>query len=127
VDPVFDRDGRAVGWRRKDVVFSLDGAAIGFVFNRCLYSLQGAFAGRFEDGIYRDPAGRIVAFERGATGGPILPVPQAVPVAPPHELRPRVPAIEAPPPAPMRSMQWSALDFGELIAGAVGQPRSTKR
>jgi hypothetical protein len=116
VEPIFDRGGETVGWRKRDVVYALNGTARGFVFNRSLFGLAGEFLGRFEDDIYRDPAGRIVAFEREATGGPLLPVPQPPPVAPPPQLRPPVPSFAAAPPAPMRSMKWSDQAWDELFA-----------
>lgn len=117
VEPIFDREGRTVGWRKRDVVYGMDGVARAFVFNRVLYSRAGAFLGRFEDDMYRDPAGRIVAFEREATGGPLLPVTEPPPVAPPPELRPPVPKFAPAPPPPMRSMRWSERSWDELLAG----------
>ena len=120
MDPIFDRDGNTAAWRRKDVVFSLDGTAIAFVFNRALFALDGAFAGRFEDGVYRDPRGRIAGFERDATGVLVLPTTAPVPVAPPHQLRPPVPVFAPiPSPPPMRSLHWSEFTLAALIASAA--------
>jgi hypothetical protein len=90
--------------------------ALGFVFNRVLFARDGAFLGRFEDDIYRDARGRIVAFEREATGGPLLPVPEPPPVAPLPELRPPVPAWGQVPTAP-----GHAIDA--LVRPRVGRPR----
>jgi hypothetical protein len=119
VEPIFNREGRTVGWRKRDVVYRMDGTALGFVFNRVLFGRDGAFLGRFEDDIYRDARGRIVAFEREATGGPLLPVPEPPPVAPLPELRPPVPAWgQVPPPPAMRSMRWSDLAWDDLVSGS---------
>jgi hypothetical protein len=122
VEPIFDRAGRTVGWRKRDVVYGMDGRARAFVSARALYTLDGAFLGRFEDDLYRDRAGRIVAFEREATGGPLLPVPETPPVAPPPELRPPVPRFEPPPPAPMRSMAWSQSTWDEVLGQPAARP-----
>ena len=107
MEPVFDRIGITVAWRKRDTLHTLDGRAIGFIANRALFRVDGAFAGRFEDGLYRDPRNRIVAFERDATGGPLLPVPRPLPVAPRAELRPPEPDFSPVPPLGMRSMAWS--------------------
>jgi hypothetical protein len=115
MEPIFGSDGVAIGWRRRDVVFDIDGKAVGFVFNRALYTRGGRYVGRFEDDLYRDAKGRVVAFEREATGGPLLPVITPPPVQPPPELRPPVPQFEAAPRPGMRSMTWSEHDLIGLL------------
>lgn len=115
MEPVFDRLGLAVAWRKRDTLHALDGRALGFIANRALFKLDGAFAGRFEDGLYRDLRNRIVAFESNATGGPLLPLPQPSPPAPMAELRPPQPVFAAVPPPGMRSMAWSDIPLPALF------------
>ena len=118
MDPIFDRDGRTVGWRKRDVLYGLDGRARAFVANRAFFGLDGALLGRFEDGVYRDSRNRPLAFERGGTGAGVLPPALPSPVAPPPELRPPVPVFAAVPPAGIRVMTWSDRSWDEVLGGA---------
>lgn len=116
MEPIFDRDGATVAWRRRDAIYDLHGRGIGFVQQRALFTRDGRYIGRFEDDLYRDREGRVVAFEREATGGPLLPVPGPLPAAPPAEVRPPQPPFEPAPRPAMRKMAWSDLRWHDLFA-----------
>jgi len=115
LEPIFDGNGSTVGWRKRDVIYGLDGKARALVFSRCLYALDGRFLGRFEDDLYRDRDGRLLAFEREATGGPLRPAALPPPVAPPPELRPPLPEFQPAPAPGMRSMRWSSFSWDEVL------------
>lgn len=127
--PIFDRAGQAVAWRLRDVLYNQSGAAVGFARQHAIYSRDGRYLGRYESGIYRDPAGALIAFEREANGGPLLPVTQPPPIPPRPELRPSEPSFQTAPPAPMRSMSWSAGTWASLFpaepARATAKPART--
>jgi hypothetical protein len=118
MDAIYDRDGKTVAWRRRDVVFDTAGTPVGLIHDRCLHDTRGRYLGRFEDGWYRDAAGKAVGCEANATGGPVPPLPERGAIEPPHGLRPPEPVFEQAPRAPMRLLSWSPLDFGALTAGA---------
>jgi hypothetical protein len=119
MEPIFDRTGATVAWRRRDAIYDLQGKGIGFVHQRALFTRDGRYVGRFEDDLYRDTRGRVIAFEREATGGPLLPVPGPLPVAPQAEVRPPQPQFEPAPRPAMRSMAWSDLQWDDLFAPAA--------
>lgn len=125
MEPIFDRAGQAVAWRLRDVLYNGSGAAVGFVRQHAIYTTDGRCLGRYESGIYRDHHGALIAFEREANGGPLLPVTQPLPVPPRPELRPLEPPFQAPPPAPMRKMNWSSQSWDSLLVAAA--PRSAVR
>jgi hypothetical protein len=127
MEAIMDRDGRTVAWRRRDVVYDLSGRALAFVFDRNLFWRDGSHIGRVEDGLYRDPDGHVLAFEHGATGGPLLPAPQRAPVAPRPELRPPVPRFAPAPPAPMRRVSWSPQTWEALVGRRPAPPSRTVR
>jgi hypothetical protein len=117
MDAIYDREGKTVAWRRRDVVYALDGRARGFIANRGLHTLKGDYLGRFEDGVFRDPRGRILGYEDGASGAGMLPLPLPKPVAPPPQLRPPEPAFAPGSQSPFRSNTWSD-DTLERLIGA---------
>ncbi len=118
MEAIFDRAGRTVAWRLRDVVYDLEGRAIGLVHNRAIYSPEGKFLAHFQDGWVRDEKGAAVACEEGATGGPLPPVPQPLPAAPPHEVRPPQPQFEPTPPLRFRPMRWSDRSWDDIIGQA---------
>ena len=115
VEPLFDRAGETVAWRYRDVLYALDGRAAGFVRNTAFFALNGRYLGACEDGLYRDPGGAVIAFEREATGGPLLPLPLPAPIAPVPELRPMEPSFEPAPRNLMRRVSWSRQAWNELM------------
>jgi hypothetical protein len=117
MDAIFDRTGQTVAWRKADVIHRLDGKAVAFVWERTLYALTGSYLGWLEDGVYRDARGRILAFERGATGGGILPLPEPEPIKPLPELRPQLPRFAPAPRRAMRSLNWSDVKLEAVLEG----------
>jgi len=110
MEPIFDRNGRTVGWIHEDVVYSLDGANLAFVFRGALFGFDGRHLGSFHHKFFLDEDGKAVAFVRGATSPIVPPLPSAIPVPPK--------AVTAPTPAkmttgpvpsmpPVHSLTWS--------------------
>jgi len=118
VEAMFDRAGRTVAWRLRDVVYDLDGRAVGLVHNRAIFSPKGRFLAHFQDGWVRDERGAALAFEEGATGGPLPPVPLPIPAAPPPALRPAQPQFEQAPPLRFRPIRWSERSWDEVVGEA---------
>lgn len=118
MDAIFDRAGQTVAWRKADVIHRLDGRAWAFVWERAVYALSGQHLAWFADGVYRDGRGRILAFERDATGGGVLPNMLPEPVKPMPEIRPPQPSFAAAPRQPMRSLAWSDLELDAVLEGA---------
>ncbi len=107
-----------MAWRHRDYIYDLDGKACALIRERSVFTFEGQYRGRFEDGYYRDPQSRAVAFEEGATGGPLKPVPKRGAIAPPPYDLPHPPEIEAvPPPPPFRANAWSDLSWDDFLQG----------
>ena len=116
MEPIFDRHGKTVAFRRRDYIYDLDGKAAALIRQRALFTFDGEYRGRAEDGFYRDSEARAVAFEAGATGGPLPPVPKRDAIAPQPQDIPHPPQIESVPPAPhFRPNTWSDRSWDELL------------
>lgn len=118
MEAIYDVSGRAVAWRRRAAVFDGAGKPRAFVSQGAVFTYKGRYLGRFEDGWYRDPDGNAVAFEAGATGGPLPPVPQAGAIAPLPLPDPPPLKVEAPP-SRFRSSKWSTISWDDFLAGAA--------
>src|SRR5438105_14839201 len=118
MEPIFDRNGRPVGWLTNDVVHEHSGRARAFVDNGAVVNYRVQHLGWLDSGYFRDRAGDAVAFLRDASNGPLPPMP-SVPPAPPvptaHPVSP-VPAVTPPPPAP--TLNWSNLDWEHYLGAA---------
>ena len=106
MEPINDRAGRVVAWRRGDDIYHLSGAHAGIIKGTNVYGHRGQQLGVFKNGLFRDHHGGVVAFMRGATGGPVLPVPSVPPVPPVPSVAP-VPAVSSVPRVPaIPSLGW---------------------
>lgn len=126
MEAIFDRDGRAVGWRRRDAVFDARGRARAFIRTRALFTYGGRYLGPVEDGCYRDVRGDVVAFEEGATGGPLPPAIERGAVSPQPELPPPTPAVPPAASLAMRPRRWSELAWEEFLTGTVRAPSEAR-
>lgn len=119
MEPIYDRSGQPIAWRHRDAIFNNAGRPLALVRARVAFALDGRFLGRFGDGFYRDAKGYAVAFEAGATGGPLPPLPHPVGAQPRWQELPHDPAFApAPPPPPMLLRAWSPRTWDEFITGA---------
>jgi hypothetical protein len=79
-----------------------------------VYGHRGQHLGVFASGLFRDHRGGVVSFVRGASGGPILPIPEIAPI-PPIPVIPPIPAIPSIPPIPsIPSLGWG-LEWAAFI------------
>jgi len=125
MEPIYDRTGQPVAWRHRDAIFNTKGIPLALVRARVLFSLNGQFIGRIGDGFYRDSAGHAVAFEAGATGGPLPPLVHPVGAQPRWQELPHHPNFASPPPPPRILLRsWSPHSWDEFIAG-VSAPVSS--
>jgi hypothetical protein len=70
MEPIFDRDGRTLGWLHGDVIYVLRARA--FVSNNSIVTYRARHLGRLHKGFFRDSYGDAVALMRGASGGQSL-------------------------------------------------------
>lgn len=106
MQPIFNRQGQTISWIRERELFNLQGISIGFLNNNAVFNLQSNYKGTFTSGFFRDRNGNAVAFIRGASNGPIPPIPSIPPIPP-------IPNI--PPIAPIPSLGWSQINWNEFI------------
>ena len=92
MEPIFDRHGEAVAWLREDIIFDAYGNARALIRGEQVYNYSATTLGTHSRGYFRDRRGQAVAFTRGASGGPMLPIP-AIPPIPPIPGIPPIPPI----------------------------------
>lgn len=118
MEGIFDSSGQLVGWRHHRAVLDRDGTQCAYLVGGVLYSYFGEFVGHYEDGFYRDGAGRPVARHVGASGGPLLPRVDQTQVEPIPRIRRGPERLENPPPPPrLRSLRWSPIGWTAYING----------
>jgi hypothetical protein len=110
MEPIFDRNGKTVGWLHEDVVYDPDGANLAFVFRGALFSFDGRHLGGFSHKFFLDEEGKAVAFIRGASGPIVPPLPSAIPVPPKTMTTPppsKTMTSSVPTMPPVHSLTWS--------------------
>jgi hypothetical protein len=118
MEPIFDRNGKTVGWLREDVVYDLDGANLAFVFRGALFEYNGKHVGSFSNKFFLDEEGKAVAFVRGARGAIVPPLPSAIPIPPKPMTTPspaRTTTISVPSMPPVHSLTWSDKPWAVLV------------
>ncbi|MFQ6078907.1 MAG: 4-fold beta flower protein [Thermodesulfobacteriota bacterium] len=116
MEPIYDSAGAIVAWKRGDDIHDLHGRAMAFLSNNNVVSYSGRHLGVLDKGFFRDHHGDVVAFMRGATGGPVLPVPSVPPIAPVPAVAPARPEPPVPPSSAVPSVRWSSFSWGQFIA-----------
>lgn len=117
MNPIYDRKGQVVAWLRNDRdIYQLDGKHAAVIKNGNVYGHRGQHLGIFKKGLFRCHRGGAVAFLKGASGGPMLPLPSISPI-PPIPATPPIPAIPSIPPIPaIPSLGWSSTAWGQFIS-----------
>jgi hypothetical protein len=120
MDAIFNSTGHPVAWRYRDAIFNDAGKPLALIRNRNVFTVKGRYLGRFEDGFFRDPQGKAVAFHRGATGGPLPPVTEPASLQPKFQELPHDPEFETPPPPPrFRQRDWSQYTWDQFLKGVL--------
>ena len=114
MEPVFDKNGRTVGWLKEAVVHTRDAQPVAFVNDGAVFSYRRAYLGRFDNGFFRDRTGAAVAFTKGAHGGPMLPMTEYPPYPPYPPYRPYPPI---PPIPPFPTLTWSRHSWNDFLRG----------
>lgn len=104
--PLYDRHGSVVGWIRQGRILDRDNRYRAFLRGDAVYSMSGQYLGRFRRGFFRDKSGGAVAFIRGASGGPMTPIPSVPPIPAIPPIPPINPIPSVPPVASMDSLRW---------------------
>lgn len=121
MEPIFDRNGKTVGWLHEDVVYDLEGANLAFVFRGALFGFDGRHVGSFSNKFFLDEEGKAVAFVRGASGPNVPPMPSAIPV-PPRPMTTPTPkktmTSSVPSMPPVHSLTWSNTPWVVLLKHA---------
>jgi hypothetical protein len=115
MEPIFDKNGKTVGWLQQDKIYDTNGNPISFVRNRAVYTYSGRYLGTCVNGFFRDKNGDAVAFIRSAEGGPLKPIPEIPPIPPIPSLAPIPPITPVPPIPPISSLNWSRLSWVKYL------------
>ena len=87
--PIYGPQGEVVAWNEdNDAIRDLQGRVIGWLYDDAVHGVRGHHVGYFNDGLFRDNRGAVVAWIAGATGGPTKPVRHVRPVQPVRHVRP---------------------------------------
>ncbi|GAA3974612.1 4-fold beta flower protein [Mucilaginibacter dorajii] len=118
VNAIYNNAGVLVAWINGDIIYDSTGRdAIAFIDNQKVisFSNDGKYLGRFHNGFFRDKVGNAVAWIKGATGGPITPIPleRITPVFMPV-VKPITPVL-LPMVDPIESLGWSVVNWGEFV------------
>ncbi len=66
MEPIFNFFARTVGWLEDGIVFSDKGYPVAFLASEAVFAANsGHYLGQYEDGVFHDRLGGIVAFRRG--------------------------------------------------------------
>lgn len=114
MEPIYTRSGAVVGWLHQQRVIDRYNNYRGFLHNNALYSMNGQYLGRFNNGFFRDLFGNAVAFIKGASGGPLLPITQIPPIPPIPPVPPINPIPPIPPIPPIDSLIWG-VEWEDLL------------
>lgn len=116
MEPIYGHRGDVVAWLEDDeVIRNLRGAVIGWLYETAVHGRRGQHAGYFDDGLFRDNHGAVVAWVDGATGGPTKPVKRVRPVQPVREVRPVRSVRQVRQVRAVRSRSWSRLSITDWL------------
>ena len=132
VEPIFNFLAQTVGWLEGEIAFGSDGRPVAFIHGEAVFvAKNGHYLGQFDDGVFRDRLGCIVAFLQRtrwftclttSPGTPTVPSIQSravpgrahLPTAPPHRGEPL--------------LKTSSLDWEHFVTGCEAQrPWKTRR
>ncbi|WP_303708427.1 MULTISPECIES: 4-fold beta flower protein [Microbacterium] len=117
MEPIYDSRGSVVAWfEDPDCVRDLDGAVIGWLYDDAVHATNGRHVGYFNDGLFRDNDGDVVAWVDGASGGPIKPIREIRPVQPIRHISPIRPIREVRNVRAVRSLGWSRLSMKQYLS-----------
>jgi hypothetical protein len=67
MEAIYGPNGHVIAWfEGSDYVRDLNGSVIGWVYESAMHGLRGQHVGYFEDGLFRDNSGAVVAWIDGA-------------------------------------------------------------
>jgi hypothetical protein len=128
MEAIFDRHGDVVGWLERQVVYTTTGCPRAVIRGGAVCSYTPVHLGWFANGYFRDLEGGVVAWMRGAHGGPPAP-PARLPDACPFPQFATLPPL--PPLSPVRPLPVatrSALTWHEYLGrDALRPPAATGR
>ena len=118
MEPIFDRNGKTVGWLQEDVVYDLNGVHLAFIFRGAVFDYGGHHLGSFSHKFFRDEKGRAVAFVKGASGvtvphtasSPPTPSVSASLPQPPQMSSRKIPEIP-----PVQTLSWSGTAWERFV------------
>ena len=117
--PIYNRFGRTIAWIKDNHIYDLHGKKVlGFVKSGLIFNYKGKFIGRCSNNFFRDLRGHAVVFMKGASGGPIIPIPQKSPNPPISTIPLSSPIPFTMPDSyshPIDSLFWSRLTWDNFI------------
>ena len=124
-EPIFDFLAQTVGWLEGEVAFSEDGHPVAFIHGGAVFAAKnGHHLGQFDDGVFRDRLGCIVAFVRGSTLYTALTTPQEVRAPPSVQSRAVPGRAHLPADPPHRAeplLNDSSLSWDRFVTGCEAQ------
>jgi len=116
MEPIYGSSGQVVAWLDdRDAIRDLRGAVVGWLYDDAVHGLSGQHRGYFNDGLFRDNRGAVVAWITGAGGGPAKPARAARPAQPARQARPARAARSARCARAARSASWSQSTISEFL------------
>lgn len=130
IEPIFNFLSQTVGWLEDGIAFSNEGRSVAFINGGDVFAAQnGHYLGTFDDGLFRERLGCIVACTRRACRSTVLPsqvnmVPNGAWIPPSIQSRlvpGRTHSADAPPLSAKPLLNRSSLDWNRFVTGCEAQ------
>lgn len=115
MEPIFDSNGKTIGWLEDDVIYDRRNYCRAFLSDGAIFKYNGYYIGRLNNGFFRDKSGNAVAFIEGAHSGPLTPITEIPPIPPIPAIPPIPPIPHIPPIPPIDSLGWSIINWEEFL------------
>lgn len=117
MEPIYGPDGAVVAWNENnEIVRDLQGRVIGWLFDDAVHGTRGHHVGYFDDGLFRDKRGAVVAWMSGASGGPVKPARHVRPSRPVRHVKPVRPVRHVRYARAVRTAAWSTMSIAEWLS-----------
>lgn len=132
MEPIFNFFAQSVGWLEDEIAFSDDGCPVAFIAGGAIFAAKnGHYLGQYEDGVFHDRLGCIVAFIRGVRWYTALRVLECARTPPRSQSRIVSDCTHLPAAPPYRAkplLNRSSLDWERFVTGCEAHwPWKTRR
>jgi len=112
---IYHKKGHAVAWLSGKDIYNIRGHFIGYLIDNAVYNHNSDYCGTLKQSFFRDTQGYVVAFIKGAKGGPALPSLKSLPSKSIKKLRPSIRVAPPPPVTKPSKHSWSKLEWEAFI------------